>query len=71
MPSSATIDEPKEGIETTDFRAMSETLIEECSQLFAPIDSAGVYNMREQGEKERLARDLWRYFFRVHAHPRS
>ncbi len=39
MPSSAIIDEPKEGIETTDFRAMSETLIEECSQLFAPIDS--------------------------------
>ena len=48
-----------EGIELVDFKAMSEALVGERECLVKPLQSAGVYNMREEGEKARLARDLW------------
>ena len=51
--------ESTEGIEMVDFEAMSKALVAERKELFEPINSSGVYNMREPEEKKRLARDLW------------
>ena len=56
-----------EGIELVDFRAAAGALEEYQRQLLLPVASSGVYFMRELGEKERLARDLWKGDFAASA----
>ena len=43
----------------TELLGVHRSLLEEREQLYSPIDSKCIYDMREAGEKERLARDLW------------
>ena len=49
-----------EGIEMTDLRAAHDALLEYKGELLLkPLQSLGMYNMRKEGDKERLAVDLW------------
>ena len=48
----------EDGIELTDLRELEESR-KLAAALFSPINSASVYNMRMEGDKVRLAHDLW------------
>ena len=53
-------DESEHGIKmTTSMVVDHHALLEEREALYSPINSTGVYNMRVDGDKERLAVNIW------------
>ena len=41
-------------------RIRNQGLLDERAAFFSPINATGVYNMRLEGDKQRLAVDVWR-----------